>query len=720
MIGVNIKMKNIKVRILNLLIYLLVISLFLFYVSDLECKDEVSNDIYYLRFSSIGFPIEDKEKEARKINDIKLFMDRLYIGSGDAVVNTGPTDVIYYDLKRERFVNEFRVDDEAIYLYQEVDGKLVIPGPDATQDWKMGNVYVLTKVGWIKRRTIPNGIHVNSLASFHNRWYTATGNYFEFYEDQVFPFGGVFSSEDEGETWKLVYSSPSDESKVFRIGSIITYGDRLYAFPYAFRGMKKNQIPEKYRNFLSDKYNDNYLIFSEDPLGPSDVIIFDGEDWKYEDFIKTENVCYMSPFVFEDKLFISVLTGKYVDYLSLKNGLPENASSFLMLYDGKSVRKLPFEYSIIRDVTVKENKLVMLILKNNHYMLAETEDIENWCYYMLPYYLKSPASVEFDGLSYYIGVEDGNVFKSVGKEILKDSSLLAKSKPTRFFGAAKLPREGKWYWGAITGWERWGKLAKFSCHLLKGNVIDVETENVNSFSLFVPLFEISTGKPLLLRINKGTFFNDKLNGNSVLVCRKTGLMSWEVQKDSGSIRTFKYNKKIMGYCALEFSQKNNFQQTSAFIGDVIRWASNVDAAVVPQTAARRVLKNGEVFLEDIFDMNYPDTVYTFRIKGVDLYEMMDYNIKIDKSKRCSISGFSISFRSGKKERENNIIESSLDPAREYTVATTGYLVQRMKEYLGDEVNCKNNSILVTDAMMRWFEKFGEVTSMENRIKRIER
>lgn len=713
-------MKNIRIAVLNLLIYAIVFTVLFFNTGNLMCQDEASKDIYYLKFSSIGFPTEDKVKDARGINDIKLFMDRLYIGYGDAVVNTGPTDIVYYDLETERFVNEFRVDDEAIYRYQVIDSKLVIPGPDATQDWKMGNIYVLTKRGWVKKRTIPNAVHVNCLTSFENKWYVATGNYFEFSEDQIFPFGGILSSENDGETWELVYSSPSDNSRVFRIGYLITYRNRLYAFPYAFRSMKKSQIPREYHKYLSDRYQDSYLIFSADPLGPSDVIVFDGEEWRYEDFIETEDVCNMYPFVFKDNLFISVLTGRYVDYLSLKNGLPGNASSFLMLYDGEHIRRLPFEYSIIRDVTVKDNKLIMLILKDDHYMLAETEDIENWIYYLLPYYLTSPRTVEFDGLSYYIGMEDGNVFKSVKREILEDTSILAESKPARFFGAAQLPREGKWYWGAITGWERWGNLAKFSCHILKGNILDVETENVSSFNLSVPLSEVDVKKPVILRINKGNFFKDKLNGESELICKKTGLMSWEVQKDSGSAGTFKYNKKIMGYCALQFTGKNGFRHTSSFIADVIKWASRVDAAIVPQSAARKELKNGEVYLEDIFDMNYSDTIYTFRIKGVDLYKMMDYNIKVDESKRCSISGFNFIFRSGSKERENRIIESSLDPAREYTVATTGFLVKRMEEVLGDEVNCKNSGILVTDAMMRWFENFGEISSMEQRIKKIDK
>ena len=70
--------------------------------------------LYLLELSSIGLPTAEKEKDGRKINALRVFDGKLYLGHGDAVVNTGPTDVMYYNFETEEFTTEFTVDDEAM------------------------------------------------------------------------------------------------------------------------------------------------------------------------------------------------------------------------------------------------------------------------------------------------------------------------------------------------------------------------------------------------------------------------------------------------------------------------------------------------------------------------------------------------------------------------------------------------------------------------------
>jgi hypothetical protein len=178
-------------------VYVFCLLFFLILTGSLPA--ETSNETYYaLQVVSIGFPTSEKVEESWGINDLKIFDKKLYIGSGCAVVNTGPTDIISYDLLNGTFVSEFTVDDEAIYKYQVIDGTLIVPGPDATEDWEWGNIYLKTKNGWVKKRTVTHGIHVNHLASYNNKWYVATGNYFDFGEDDLLAFGGILVSEDRG------------------------------------------------------------------------------------------------------------------------------------------------------------------------------------------------------------------------------------------------------------------------------------------------------------------------------------------------------------------------------------------------------------------------------------------------------------------------------------------------------------------------------------------
>ena len=78
------------------LYFLLIPFLFsLFSINNLKGEEKPVETVYMLKLSSIGFPTSEKEKEAWGINDLKIFKNRLYIGHGDAVVNTGPTDIIF-------------------------------------------------------------------------------------------------------------------------------------------------------------------------------------------------------------------------------------------------------------------------------------------------------------------------------------------------------------------------------------------------------------------------------------------------------------------------------------------------------------------------------------------------------------------------------------------------------------------------------------------------
>ena len=89
----------------------------------------------------------------------------------DYGVNTGPTDVVYYDFDKNEFVKELTVQEEAIVDYRVLDGKLVIPGVDSTESWNKGNLYVRGDGGWIKYRTVPYGVHVFDAVSWRDRWY---------------------------------------------------------------------------------------------------------------------------------------------------------------------------------------------------------------------------------------------------------------------------------------------------------------------------------------------------------------------------------------------------------------------------------------------------------------------------------------------------------------------------------------------------------------------
>ncbi len=671
-----------------------------------------------LSLSSIGFPTALKKKDAWKVNDLKIFKRKLYVGSGDAVVNTGPTDVIYFDLHKNRFFTEFTVDDEAIYRYQVIDGKLVIPGADATEDWERGNIYVLNEGGWTKKRTIIHGIHVNRIAPFGGHWYAATGSFFELEKDSIYAFGGIFCSGNEGDSWKLVYATPCDDRSVFRIGSLISFQGKLYAFPYAYRSITEDEIPSEQRSFLSEMYGDRYLVFIDDPLGKSDVLAFDGNSWTYIDLISAPHVCLTSPFIFKERLILSHLHGTYVDYLAWGKRFADNVQSVLHAFDGEQFTQLDIDFDLIRDVVITEEQLLLLIVAGGEYRIAMTKDLDAWSYYVFPRSLSTPLSIEFDGMTFYVGTEDGNIFKSVGTKKLLDDAV-PNEHVLKFHGAAELPRSGKWYWAAIREWERWGKLAQFSCGVRKGNIIDITTENVSALSIFIPFPEIDSTKAVEVRVNNNEAFKEKLNGaTEILIEKQEGIM-WNAERRDGTEQHFHYSKRLMGTSMLALTSEGIDAPLGSFIADAISYAVSADAAIIPRSGLLQEIPAGEVFLEDLFDAFHRDTIFTFRVKGADLYRMMEFNIALEAKYRCQIAGFTFTFRRGNGAGKNSIVTSSIDPAKTYVVATTSFLARRMERFLGKDTNCTDSSISVQEGMMQWFKKFKQVNMIEQRIFAIE-
>lgn len=139
---------------------------------------------------------------ARNIWDMRWFDGRLYLGMGNSsnqglAVNAGPVPIMVFDPKTGRFEIQGQVDDEQIDRLVVLDGQLVIPGHDARESWQWGNVYVRDAGSghWVKRRTLPQAVHVYDVTSLAGVWYAAVG---------TARGGGVLRSADQGQSWQPV------------------------------------------------------------------------------------------------------------------------------------------------------------------------------------------------------------------------------------------------------------------------------------------------------------------------------------------------------------------------------------------------------------------------------------------------------------------------------------------------------------------------------------
>lgn len=149
---------------------------------------------------------------ARNVWDLQVFEGRLYIGAGNydnegPAPNAGPVPILALDPVSGAVVREGEADDEEISRFEVIDGKLFIPGADARESWKLGNLYRREADGqWLKLRTIPRAIHVSALTGHFGRMYAGlkATDTVPWYVDFKGYGSAVAVSGDNGVSWKFL------------------------------------------------------------------------------------------------------------------------------------------------------------------------------------------------------------------------------------------------------------------------------------------------------------------------------------------------------------------------------------------------------------------------------------------------------------------------------------------------------------------------------------
>lgn len=130
----------------------------------------------------LGTPFESRYPDSQLVSrcpwDIKVFDNKIFVGCGDYDKNTGPCDILYYDLKESVWVNSGTVDDEAVAKFSVIDDKLTVPGidPKAGNDFSFGSCYVYDQSGWKTINNIPNAVHMFDIEKFKGETFYAIGN----------------------------------------------------------------------------------------------------------------------------------------------------------------------------------------------------------------------------------------------------------------------------------------------------------------------------------------------------------------------------------------------------------------------------------------------------------------------------------------------------------------------------------------------------------------
>ena len=146
---------------------------------------------------------------------------------------------------------------------------------------------------------------------------------------------------------------------------------------------------------------------------------------------------------------------------------------------------------------------------------------------------------------------------------------------------------------------------------------------------------------------------------------------------------------------------------------MIKYAAGTDLGLINYGGVRADISTSNIFLEDIYDAHYKNTLVTFEASGKELAAMLEYNLNQPVSLRCNISGFSVKcVHDGSGFR---VIESSLNPAKTYTVAAEGYLAARAMRFLGQEIEYTATDKNTYQAMIEWFAEHKTVSNINRKI-----
>lgn len=107
--------------------------------------------------------------------DLTIFENKVFVGSGDYGLNTGPIVIWAYDMQSGKFVSTGDVRDETVSSFKIIGGKLTAPGIDPMGSWSVGSFYQYDDGKWKSYSKIPNGVHNFDIVEFGGKIYAGLG-----------------------------------------------------------------------------------------------------------------------------------------------------------------------------------------------------------------------------------------------------------------------------------------------------------------------------------------------------------------------------------------------------------------------------------------------------------------------------------------------------------------------------------------------------------------
>jgi hypothetical protein len=284
------------------------------------------------------------------------------------------------------------------------------------------------------------------------------------------------------------------------------------------------------------------------------------------------------------------------------------------------------------------------------------------------------------------------------------------------YAEAELPRDGHFYWVAITDWQSLTDIGKLYAEVKYGNIVKVSTENIARFSVFIPKYHIDPLHETTLIINDQVVYESMTSDVSELQCvrmEQDSGVTWEIHSSDRHAAEYEHEKTSVGVTMIPLTLDETYPPVCTWKAAALQETAKTDGAIIPRTSIRQEIDHDTIFLQDIYDAHYRDRLCTFTATGQDVEDMISFNLNQPPERRCSVSGFNITYMT--RDSEAVITASSIERARTYTIATTEFLAQRAANYLGTQVRYSMLDYDVYDALIQWFDRFHTIESVKPTI-----
>lgn len=379
-----------------------------------EPESEAPKEIAALTFSAPtkwAAPIEDyiavgKKKKPdmnflRGIHDMVVYLDRLYIGYGDANINLGrdtPIAFRYFPSPDEtKVVSEFNSDEEQLDRYRILGTSLFMAGIDATEDAWLGNVYIKEgKEKWLKSRTLQGGVHVHDCVLYQDKPFCVGSGAKQAEWKQGKIFAHLWSSDDKGKSFQIVHRRQNPNRGDARWVRLLPQAKWLFVFGYQTNA--QGQI-----NSLNNSVYDGKTVT---PIQSGSLLLSQ---------VLVSETDIISP-------TLGLLRGVNVVKTPLRN-------VFLRMQDGKNPVPIEeFKDQTVLDIFTHKASGESIILSHDNSLYNDVRNLKSWDVHVwrteqFKHFTKMmsfttqrpPKSIAYWKGSLYFGDQWGEVWRSTGK-----------------------------------------------------------------------------------------------------------------------------------------------------------------------------------------------------------------------------------------------------------------------------------------------------------------